>query len=83
MAKFEIAQTLPEGVEESKIQLPKRSTAQSAGYDLVSPVNTIVPAHGRKLVPTGVTCKLKPYSYLQIWQIYVIISRIDIVVIVF
>lgn len=66
MSKFEIAQTLSEGVEESKIQLPKRSTAQSAGYDLVSPVNTVVPAHGRKLVPTGVTCKLKPYEYLQI-----------------
>lgn len=66
MSKFEIAQTLPEGVEENKIQLPKRSTAQSAGYDLVSPISAVVPARGRKLVPTGVTCKLKPYQYLQI-----------------
>lgn len=66
MAKFEIAQTLPAGVEEEHITLPKRSTEQSAGYDLASAVNTVVPAHGRVLVPTGVTCKLASNEYLQV-----------------
>lgn len=66
MAKFEIAETLPEGVEESNVKLPERSTEKSAGYDLASAVDTVVPAHGRVLVPTGVTCKLSRIEYLAV-----------------
>lgn len=32
---------------------PKYETPQSAGADVRSKIDTIVPAHGRKLVPTG------------------------------
>lgn len=66
MAKFEIAETYPESIDEVNIKLPVRATELSAGYDLVSPIHTMVKAHGRTLVPTGVTCKLKPFEYLQI-----------------
>ena len=66
MAKFEIAETYPEAIEEENIKLPVRATELSAGYDFVSPINTVVKAHGRSLVPTGVTCKLKPFEYLQV-----------------
>lgn len=66
MAKFEIAEELPVGVEEEHITLPKRSTEESAGYDLVSAVCSVVPPHGRVLIPTGVTCKLASNEYLQV-----------------
>ena len=66
MAKFEIANVLPGIVEEKNVQMPKRGTIYSAGYDLVSPIDAVVPAHQRLLVPTGVTCKMAPYEYLQI-----------------
>ena len=66
MARFEIANALPEIVEEKNVQMPKRGTIYSAGYDLVSPIDAVVPAHQRLLGPTGVTCKMAPYEYLQI-----------------
>lgn len=66
MAKFEVAEVLPAIVDAKDVQLPKRGTIYSAGYDLVSPVEMVIPAHERALVPTGVTCKMAPYEYLQI-----------------
>lgn len=35
------------------LDLPKYETPQSAGADVRSTIDTIVPAHGRVLVPTG------------------------------
>ena len=59
MSKFE-------RIEYHDLELPRRSTKYSAGYDLRTPVNIVVPAHSRLLVQTGVTCKLRPYEYLAI-----------------
>lgn len=66
MAKFEIAENYNNKVVEKDIKLPRRSTIASAGYDLVTPVEVTIPAHGRTLAPTGVTCKMASYEYLQI-----------------
>lgn len=66
MSKFEIAQSIPNGIEQENIKLPKRSTVNSAGYDLVSPIADVIPAHSRKLIPTGVTCKMTENEYLAI-----------------
>lgn len=38
---------------EGTLDLPKYETPQSAGADVRSVVDTVVPAHGRVLVPTG------------------------------
>lgn len=67
MAKFEIAQNLNKLITNKEdIKIPTRSTKTSAGYDLVSPVEMLLPAHSRVLVPTGITCKMASYEYLQI-----------------
>jgi len=41
---------------------PKYETPQSAGADVRSNIDTIVPAHGRKLIPTGMFIAL-PQGY--------------------
>lgn len=66
MSKFEIAETYNSAIDEKNIVIPKRATTKSAGYDLVSPVHMVIPAHGRALVPTGITCKMVSHEYLQI-----------------
>ena len=47
-------------------QMPLRGTKNSAGYDLYSHEDTIVPAQGRVLVKTGVKCWLEPNRYLAV-----------------
>lgn len=59
MAKFE-------RIEYHDLEVPQRSTLYSAGYDLRTPINFVIPAHSRLLVPTGVTCKLAEDEYLAI-----------------
>ena len=39
--------------KEEVLDLPKYATPQSAGADVRSKIDTVVPAHGRVLVPTG------------------------------
>lgn len=47
-----------------EIQLPKRGTAQSAGYDFFSPVDiTLLPGESIKL-PTGIKFKCDPDKFL-------------------
>lgn len=46
--------------------LPVRSTRTSAGYDLFANEPIKVPANGRALVKTGVTCKMEDNEYLAI-----------------
>lgn len=46
--------------------IPQRATKQSAGYDLATPVETIVPAHSRVLIPTHITAMMMPDEYLAI-----------------
>ena len=51
----ERAEYLP--IEE--IPLPKRATAGSAGYDFVAPVETVIPAGGSAVIPTGIRCEMR------------------------
>eukprot|EP00842_Homolaphlyctis_polyrhiza_P006091 jgi/Hompol1/6483/HPOL_005015-RA len=44
-------------------QLPKRGSAQAAGYDLCSAHDAVVPAHGRAVVPTDLSIALPPQTY--------------------
>jgi dUTP pyrophosphatase len=46
--------------------MPQRATAQSAGYDLATPAQVFVPAHGRILVKTHITAMMMPDEYLAI-----------------
>ncbi len=42
-----------------RIPLPKRATRGSAGYDFVSPVETVIPAGGKAVIPTGIRCEME------------------------
>ena len=42
-----------------QIPMPKRSTRGSAGYDFVSPVETLIPAGGKAVIPTGIRCEME------------------------
>ena len=43
----------------NEIPVPKRSTRGSAGYDFVSPVETVIPAGGKAVIPTGIRCEMR------------------------
>lgn len=51
---------------ESDIILPSRATGGSAGYDIYSPVDVIIPTHKKVTFPLGVKVKIKNGWYLQI-----------------
>lgn len=46
--------------------MPQRATAQSAGYDLTTPTEVTIPAHGVTLVSTHLTAMMMPDEYLAI-----------------
>ena len=48
-------------------QVPVRATADSAGFDLYSPVSVIIPPNQRLLVRTGIACAIPPGWCGQIW----------------
>ena len=43
-----------------EIPMPRRATAGSAGYDFVSPAETVIPAGGSALIPTGIRAEMEP-----------------------
>ena len=49
-----------EAVPVREIPMPRRATAGSAGYDFISPVETVVPAGGSALIPTGIRAEMEP-----------------------
>ena len=49
---------LAEAIPVGDIPLPKRATAGSAGYDFVAPAETVVPAGGSVLIPTGIRAEM-------------------------
>ena len=51
----------------AEIPLPKRSTRGSAGYDFVSPFETVIPAGGKTVIPTGIRCEMKEGWVLMIF----------------
>jgi len=54
------------------ITLPKRSTEYSAGYDICTPVDIVIPPHERRVVPTGIKAVFTP-DEIDTWhlQMYV------------
>ena len=50
-----------------EIPLPKRSTRDSAGYDFISPVETVIPAGGKTVIPTGIRCEMQNGWVLMIF----------------
>ena len=52
--------------EEGDGPLPSRQTARSAGYDIYLPETVTIPAHGQKIVPTGVKAYMQDNEYLGI-----------------
>ena len=42
-----------------EIPLPARSTKGSAGYDFVAPADTVIPAGGKAVIPTGIRCEME------------------------
>lgn len=45
---------------DSTALMPKRGHATDAGLDLLSPVDTVIPAHGAVTIDTGVHIELPP-----------------------
>lgn len=41
-----------------EVPLPKRSTKGSAGYDFVSPAETVISPGETRLIPTGIRCEM-------------------------
>lgn len=50
-----------------EIPLPKRSTRGSAGYDFVSPMDAVIPAGGKAVIPTGIRCEMQEGWVLMIF----------------
>lgn len=55
-----MGERLADAVPVAEIPLPKRATSGSAGYDFVSPVETVIPAGGSALIPTGIRAEMDP-----------------------
>lgn len=53
--------------EYDNLQLPKRSTKQSAGYDFFAPMNVMVPAKSAVVIPTGIKCKIDEGFVLKLY----------------
>lgn len=49
------------------VNLPKRKTKQSAGYDIESAVDAVITPGETKLIPTGLKAYMKPYEWLGIY----------------
>ena len=50
-----------------EIPLPRRATAGSAGYDFVSPAETLIPARGSALIATGIRAEMEPGWVLMLF----------------
>lgn len=49
------------------VRLPERSTAGSAGYDIAAAQDTVIPAKGTAVVPTGIKAYMLPDEVLQVY----------------
>ncbi len=58
---------LADAVPVAEVPLPKRATAGSAGYDFVSPVETVIPPGGSALIPTGIRAEMEPGWVLMLF----------------
>lgn len=63
----EAAAALENPMRLEEIPLPKRATAGSAGYDFTSPAETVIPAGGTALIPTGIRAEMEPGWVLMLF----------------
>jgi dUTP pyrophosphatase len=49
-----------EAIPLEEIPVPRRATAGSAGYDFTAPAETVIPAGGSALIPTGIRAEMEP-----------------------
>lgn len=49
------------------VNLPKRKTKQSAGYDIESAIDAVITPGETKLIPTGIKVYMKPHEWLGIY----------------
>lgn len=49
------------------VNMPKRKTKQSAGYDIESAIDAVITPGETKLIPTGLKVYMKPYEWLGIY----------------
>ena len=47
---------------------PRRSTKRSAGYDFISPIEIVIPAHGMAKIPTGIKAQMNEDEVLYIYS---------------
>ena len=47
---------------------PHRGTKHSAGYDFISPIEIIIPAHGMAKIPTGIKAQMNEDEVLYIYS---------------
>ena len=69
MNKFEIVSdtTLNKfNLVREDITLPTRSTKGSAGYDIYTPVDMMIPGNMTQIIPLGIKAKIKHGYYLQV-----------------
>ena len=58
---------MADAMDVTEIPLPKRATAGSAGYDFVSPAETVIPPGGDALIPTGIRAEMEPGWVLMLF----------------
>lgn len=49
------------------VNLPKRKTKQSAGYDIESAIDAVITPGETKVIPTGIKACMKPYEWLGVY----------------
>ena len=47
---------------------PRRGTKCSAGYDFISPIKIVIPAHGMAKIPTGIKAQMNKDEVLYIYS---------------
>lgn len=76
MRKFEFiseeqwSKDIPNTITECTVlgyQKPHRGTKYSAGYDFISPVKIVIPAHGMAKIPTGIKTQMNEDEVLSIY----------------
>ena len=50
-----------------RIEIPRRSTIESAGYDFIAYDHIILPKNKGVVIPTGIRCKIKPGYSLDLY----------------
>lgn len=63
---FEVVSDSARKNPDSNIILPTRSTNFSAGYDIITPIDVVVPAHGTLFFWTDIKAYMRPDEYLKI-----------------